>query len=530
VATATVGDGKAVTVTGYSISGTHASNYSLTQPTGVTVNITAKALTITGASATNRAYDGSTTVAVSGGSLVGVESGDTVTLGGSPTGTVATAAAADGKAVTVTGYSISGGSASNYSLTQPTGLTVNITKATPTITTAPTASNINSGQALSSSVLSGGAATGVSGSLAGSFAFTTPATTPAVGTASHSVTFTPTDTINYNTATTNVNVTVESGVPAQVTLNRAEGPGNGNFTVVWQNVANETGYHLHYSTNATFASGVTEITDIAADVTSRNLTGLTNGATYYVRVRGVSAGGNGTWSAAQVNQLQSIDNGVTRYMSAPGATASGSYAVNDIFGSNNEAGLATGATGTNATTIQLVAANGSTGTAIFRNSSSQWQQGVSTAAGTVEIGRGRAFILKNNSGSTDYFLLVGTGTNVTPPAVTIDIAAPLALVTTGRTTPTAFTSFVANITPTANPSAPTHFKASAVAAQADQIIVPAEAGQHAQIYFYNPSAKGGASWIVNGRKVSGETIPSGAGVFIRKASGSTLQSFTPPTE
>jgi hypothetical protein len=129
MANANVGTGKAVTVTGYSLSGTAAGNYNLTQPTGVTVDITAKEVTVTGASATNRAYNGSTTVAVSGGSLSGVISGDTVTLGGSPTGTVASAAAGDGKIVTVTGYSLGGAQASNYSLTQPTDVTVNITAA-----------------------------------------------------------------------------------------------------------------------------------------------------------------------------------------------------------------------------------------------------------------------------------------------------------------------------------------------------------------------------------------------------------------
>ena len=95
--------------------------------------VSQKALTISGASATNRAYDATTTVAVSGGTLVGVESGDTVTLSSaSATGTVASATVGNAKSVTVTGYSISGGSSANYSLTQPTGLTVNITKATPT--------------------------------------------------------------------------------------------------------------------------------------------------------------------------------------------------------------------------------------------------------------------------------------------------------------------------------------------------------------------------------------------------------------
>ena len=203
VATAAVGTGKAVTVTGYSVTGTDSGNYSLTQPS-LTVNITAAPLTVTGATATDRVYNALTTITVSGGSLSGVISGDTVTLGGTPTGSVATATVGSGKAVTVTGYSISGADSGNYSLTQPS-LTVNITKATPSVTVNPTASGIKYGRPLSSSTFSGGT---VSPS-GGTWAWTSPSTIPAPGTASYSATFTPTDTTNYNNATANVSLTVQ---------------------------------------------------------------------------------------------------------------------------------------------------------------------------------------------------------------------------------------------------------------------------------------------------------------------------------
>jgi hypothetical protein len=131
-ASAGVGTSIAIYTTGYSISGSSSGNYSLTQPSG-NANITVAPLTVSGASATDRVYNTLTTVAIAGGTLSGVIAGDVVTLGGSPTGTVGTAAPGDGKPVTVTGFSISGASAGNYSLSQPTGLTVNITKASQTI-------------------------------------------------------------------------------------------------------------------------------------------------------------------------------------------------------------------------------------------------------------------------------------------------------------------------------------------------------------------------------------------------------------
>ena len=159
-ADASVGNGKSVTATGYNLSGGAASNYSLTQPTGLTVNITAKGLMVVGASATNRPYDDTTSVEVSGGSLSGVVSGDTVLLGGSPAGTVASAAAGSGKSVTVTGYSISGAQASNYSLGQPTDVTVGITPAElPEVawTVFPPASLEYDGTAKTHMALAGGA-------------------------------------------------------------------------------------------------------------------------------------------------------------------------------------------------------------------------------------------------------------------------------------------------------------------------------------------------------------------------------------
>jgi hypothetical protein len=81
-------------------------------------------------------------------------------------------------------------------------------KTTPSITTAPTAGAITYGQTLADSTLSGGVA-----SVAGAFAFTTPSSAPAVGVAAQGVTFTPSDTTNYNTTTTTVNVTVTKATP-----------------------------------------------------------------------------------------------------------------------------------------------------------------------------------------------------------------------------------------------------------------------------------------------------------------------------
>jgi hypothetical protein len=100
----------------------------------------------------------------------------------------------------------------NYSGSSSPVLSQSISKATPSITAWPTAAGIVYNQALSSSVLSGGVA-----SVPGNFAFTLPATTPVAGTASHGVTFTPTDADNYTTVIGSASVTVDRATPVVTT-------------------------------------------------------------------------------------------------------------------------------------------------------------------------------------------------------------------------------------------------------------------------------------------------------------------------
>jgi hypothetical protein len=122
-----VGTGKSVTVSGYAITGADAANYSLVQPTGLTADITALSLAVSGATAANKTYDRLLTASISGGSISAI-SGDTVILDGTnAAGLFADKNVGTGKAVTVSGYAISGADAANYALVQPTGVTSDIT-------------------------------------------------------------------------------------------------------------------------------------------------------------------------------------------------------------------------------------------------------------------------------------------------------------------------------------------------------------------------------------------------------------------
>ena len=145
--TVTVKDGGTTLVegTGYTVtgatSGTNVGSYTVTvsgngnytNSVDRTWKITEKDVTVTGITATNRAYaKDNLEVALTGGTLTGVIPSDTVTVDlTNAKGTMTDANVGNGKAVTVTGVVLGGADKGNYKLkAQPTGVTVNITKAT----------------------------------------------------------------------------------------------------------------------------------------------------------------------------------------------------------------------------------------------------------------------------------------------------------------------------------------------------------------------------------------------------------------
>jgi hypothetical protein len=128
-----VGAGKAVAASGVALGGSSAINYTLSaQPTLPAASITAAPLTITGVAIANKIYDGATTSTRTGSAaLSGLVGGETLVLGGTVTANFNDKNIGTGKAVTVSGYTISdsgASKASNYALSQPSGLFADITE------------------------------------------------------------------------------------------------------------------------------------------------------------------------------------------------------------------------------------------------------------------------------------------------------------------------------------------------------------------------------------------------------------------
>ena len=97
----------------------------------ISVTLAKKELAIEGLAATNRPYDGTVDVVLTGGELTGKVGNDQVSVTMPTAGTVENADAGDGKAVTIDEIKLVGVDAGKYTLKQPSGIKVNISQVQP---------------------------------------------------------------------------------------------------------------------------------------------------------------------------------------------------------------------------------------------------------------------------------------------------------------------------------------------------------------------------------------------------------------
>ncbi|MFY8213176.1 MAG: beta strand repeat-containing protein, partial [Flavobacterium sp.] len=336
----TVANAKAVTVSGYTAP---SANYSITQPTGLTANITAAPLTLTSTSVTTKTYDGTTAATITG-TLSGIIPSDVVTLNG--TGTFASANAGIGISVTSTS-TLGGADAGNYALTQPTGLTGDITKANQTITF-----NALVNQTIGAADYSPGATSATSGTNAITYTSsnTAVATITAgsliqiVGAGTTTITASQAASTNYNAAadviqsltvtlapitlatwnfTTNVS---PASVPLNVTIsNLAQGNNNGTTTILSATSAS-SGYSGASGTNNAGAAARAGVLSTGANGSAYFEFTITPTSGYYFSLKGISFGSRGTSTAPVAYVLRSS---VDSYGSD---LVTGSLSVNSTWG------------------------------------------------------------------------------------------------------------------------------------------------------------------------------------------------------
>lgn len=222
------GTDKTVTAADYSLIGAKAVNYMLGVITVNSADITQKALTVTTTSVNSKTYDGTITADFSATpALSGMIAGDSVALsGGAPT--FASKNVGNGIMVNFSPFSLTGNDAGNYSLTQPSSTTANITPAMLTVSVNPI--SIKGGQSINDHIKVSvtGFVGGESSSLAGFMAPTAAAKNAnednlMAGTRSIRITYSGgTSTGNYQFD--------ESNVAANLTITSAA-VGSGDYTV-----------------------------------------------------------------------------------------------------------------------------------------------------------------------------------------------------------------------------------------------------------------------------------------------------------
>ncbi len=268
-------------------------NYTITFVPG-NFTITPKLLTVTGVTASNKVYDGTTTASLSGGTLSGDISGDEVTLT-TGTGVFEDKNAGVGKAIICSGYTLSGSDAAKYSVIQPEGVTADITKANPVISWS-NPSAIDYGTGLSATQLNATA------DVPGTFTYN-----PVSGTVLNkgtnqtlSADFTPTDAINYNSV---------NNTEVQITVNKA------NQTITFNSLAVNTCGDNSFNLSASSSSGLI-VNYTSSDPTVASI----SGNTVSILKAGISTitafqPGNTNYNAAiSVDQpliVNAIDNSVT---------------------------------------------------------------------------------------------------------------------------------------------------------------------------------------------------------------------------
>jgi len=313
-----VGTGIAVTA-GDSLGGSAAGNYVLTQPGGLTANITPASLTVSGETASNKVYDSTTTAALSGGALVGVLGGDTVTL--NQAGTFASKNVGTGIAVTA-GDSLGGAAAGNYVLTQPTGLSANITPANLTVSGETAANKVY--DATNAATLSGGTLVGV---LGGDAVTLNQAGTFATKNVGNSITVTPTDSLG-GTSAGNYVLTQPTGLAANITP--------ASLTVNGETAANK----VYDTTTTATLSGGTLVGVLGGDAVTLNQAGTF--ATKNVGNGIAVTASDSLGGAASGNYVLTQPSGLTANITPASLTVSGETAANKVYDATNAASLSGG--------------------------------------------------------------------------------------------------------------------------------------------------------------------------------------------
>ncbi len=298
------GGGITVGITALTLGGADASQYtvSLTGAPTAAASITARPLSISGVSVTNRGYNGSTVATLVGVPVyTGLAAGESFAVSGTPGASFTTASVGAAKAITVVGFTAP---TANYALTQPTGLTASITAAPLTIGGSFTVTDkVQDGTVTATIAVNSLTLTGVvSGDTVALTGVTAAFADTSVGAAKPvslaAAALTGSNAANYTvslagapTTTAAITSPVPPSTPPSAPQNVTSVAGDGSVTVSWTAPATPgcsplTGFWIEYSTNA--GATWTRVTLTSGSLARATVNGLTNNLAYVVRVAAVN--------------------------------------------------------------------------------------------------------------------------------------------------------------------------------------------------------------------------------------------------
>lgn len=326
-------DGTTVTIVGAgtaTIRASQAGNATYDAAPNVDRSFTVSPKAITGSfTAENKTYNGNTSATVASRSLTGVINDDVVTLSGG-TATFDTATAGNGKTVTLTGATLTGTDAGNYTLTSVSTTTANITKANQTITFAggPWTTKTEGDPSFD---LAASSTSGLTISFASSdaeVATISGSNVSIVGVGSATITASQAGNENYNAAppvTQTLTVNPPGGQSPPLAL-AASMFTTSSFQANWGAVEGAINYYLDVGLGANFNTLVVNGRSVAGDAISSAVTGLTPGGSYRYRVRVVTEAGTSdnsnvitlTLPSAAVAEIQGLPEGEVEFAAVEG--------------------------------------------------------------------------------------------------------------------------------------------------------------------------------------------------------------------
>jgi filamentous hemagglutinin family protein len=243
--------------------------YALSDKTSVTDELTVnkKDLAVSGLTASNKTYDGSTVATLGGTAVITALGSDVVTLGGTVAGTFATKDVGTAKAITVTGNTISGTDAGNYNLVQQIGLTADIAQKELSISGLVASNKTYDGSNSVTMTNWGSVATGITGEAL---------------------------TLNHTSASFGDANAADGKIVTATGYSLADGTGGvaTNYTLA-STTATTTANIAKADATVTATSDTKTYNGVAQSVSGFSATGLVNGETIAV-LDGVTATGTGT--------------------------------------------------------------------------------------------------------------------------------------------------------------------------------------------------------------------------------------------